>query len=438
MTYCAYITTIKEIRPHSNADRLNVVTVFGNDVIVTKDYQLGDKILYLPTDGQLDYDFAMANRLLRVRDEEGNETGYMDAEKRNIKTIKLRGETSDGIVLKADCLAPYTDVSKLTDGDTISEIGGVVICQKYIPRGKVSKEGTPKSGKPTVKEKDLYPHFKEHLDTAQLAYNTRKFKEGDICYITLKLHGTSQRMSVSPKIQKPKWWQKLLGIKPKMVWTPVTGTRRVVLKSDEEIHSGYYGDNTFRMKYHDLLSSKLPKGITVYFEVVGYTDNGTLIMPEVRNNKFGDKKYEKEFIKQYGETTKFTYGCGMGESDIYVYRMTMTNEDGHEVEIPWEVVKIYCDKWGVKYTPELDKFIFTTEEDLMERVNTHIDGADPIGKSHIREGVIVRIEGKEQFTAYKAKSTDFKILEGIIKEQGVLDMEEEASLGEFEDSEIVE
>lgn len=437
MTYCAYITTIKEIRDHSNADRLNIVTVFGNDVIVTKDYKLGDKVVYFPTDGQLDYDFAMANRLLRVKDEAGNETGYMDSEKRNVKTIKLRGETSDGIILKADCLAPYTDVSKLSDGDTITELNGVTICQKYIPRGKVSREGTPKDKSNTVKEKDFYPHFKEHLDTAQLAYNLGKFKEGDLCYITLKMHGTSQRMGLALRKVEPKWWQKLLGFKPKMEWTPVTGTRRVVLKSDKEINSGYYGDNKFRMKYHELLSSKLPKGMTIYFEVVGYTDDGTLIMPEVSNAKFGDKKYENQFIKQYGETTKFTYGCGMKESDIYVYRMTMTNEDGHEIEVPWEMVKIYCDKWGIKYTPEFDKFIFTSQEDLMERVRKYENGADPIGLSHIREGVVVRIEGKEKFTAFKQKSVDFKILEGIIKEQGVLDMEEAGSL-ELEADEDVE
>ena len=36
----------------------------------------------------------------------------------------------------------------------------------------------------------------------------------------------------------------------------------------------------------------------------------------------------KSFIKQYGNETTFSYGCEPGQSDMYVYRMTMTNEDG--------------------------------------------------------------------------------------------------------------
>jgi hypothetical protein len=61
----------------------------------------------------------------------------------------------------------------------------------------------------------------------------------------------------------------------------------------------------------------------------------------------------------------------------------------------------------------------------MARVEAHCDGADPIGKDHIREGVVVRIENRERFTAYKHKNINFKILEGIIKDAAAApDMEE--------------
>jgi hypothetical protein len=76
-----------------------------------------------------------------------------------------------------------------------------------------------------------------------------------------------------------------------------------------------------------------------------------------------------------------------------------------------------------------DKFIYTTHVDLMERVNKYENGADPIGKIHVREGVIVRIDNKEKFTAFKQKNYAFKILEGIIKEEAVEpDMEEAESI----------
>ena len=125
---------------------------------------------------------------------------------------------------------------------------------------------------------------------------------------------------------------------------------------------------------------------------------------------------DKEFSQQYGDETIFSYGCNIGESDCYVYRMTLTNEDGFAVEIPWEQVLIECEKMGVKCVPTFEKFTFTTWEDLMERVEKYYDGADPVGKSHVREGVVVRIDNRPSFTAYKHKNFSFKCLEGIIKD----------------------
>ena len=52
----------------------------------------------------------------------------------------------------------------------------------------------------------------------------------------------------------------------------------------------------------------------------------------------------------------------------------------------------------------------------MERVEKYYDGADPVGKSHVREGVVVRIDNRPSFTAYKHKNFSFKCLEGIIKD----------------------
>jgi len=187
--------------------------------------------------------------------------------------------------------------------------------------------------------------------------------------------------------------------------------------------NGYYGNDLFRKTYHDYFIGKLHKGEEVFYEVVGYVNENTTIMPECNNKKTNDK----EFIKQYGETTRFTYGCGTGQNDIYVYRMTKTDEDGNIIEYPWHLVKLRCEQMGVKHVLDFEKFIFTNKEDLMERVNKYVDGADPIGKTHVKEGVVVRIDNKEKFSAYKHKNFSFKVLEGIIKANDVLDMEEAES-----------
>ena len=133
--YCAYVTTIKELRKHSNADRLQCATIFGNNVIVDLSYAEGQKVVYFPVDGQLGEEFARENNLIRIKDENGNNSGgYLDPSKRNITALKLRGEQSDGLVLPIEVLAKYTDVSKLTDGEQITILNGYEICRKYIPR----------------------------------------------------------------------------------------------------------------------------------------------------------------------------------------------------------------------------------------------------------------------------------------------------------------
>ena len=417
MAYCGYITTIKELKKHSNADRLQIATVFGNDVIVNLDYNIGDKVVYFPTDGKLSEAYAHENKLTK------SFGGYMDDKKLHVTSIRLRGEKSDGLIMKVESLAKFTNVKDLKDGDTITTLNGTLICEKYIPKSKQVKPMPNRKEGKKAEKKNTYPFFEQHIDTAQLAYNLGTFKEGDLVYLTLKLHGTSQRTAHTIKKTKPKFLHKLFGIKEKKEWEHITGTRRVTLDSFD---GGYYGGNQFRKQWHDFFVGKLQKGEEVYYELVGYTDDGGLIMPECNNKKTNDKK----FIKEYGETTRFTYGCAVGESKIYVYRMTMTNEDGHTVEYPTELVKLRCEQMGVNFVPILDKFIFTTHEDLLERVKKHEDGADPIGKTHIREGIIARIEGTEKFKALKQKNFTFKVLEGIIKADDTLDMEEAESLTE--------
>ena len=433
--YCAYITTIKGLRKHTNADRLQCVEVFGQNVIVDLNYYEGQKVVFFPSDGQLSLEYATDNNLVRVKDENGNNIGgYMDPEKRNVTAIRLRGEKSEGLVLPIETLSKYTDVSKLKDGDQITVLDGHEICQKYIPRGKRNNhpvETGSKKKKKKSKESVSYPFFEEHKDTAQLAYNMSAFRPGDTIYITRKLHGTSARTMKTVKItKKSNKLRRFLHMEPKITRevSVVSGSRRVVLK-DMNANDGYYSDNGFRRKYHDLLKENLPEGFEVFYEIVGYVNETTPIMGSVSNK--GVK--EKEFVKKFGDTTTFSYGCKPGESDMYVYRMTATTADGTVVELPWETVKVWCDKLGVKHVPDLEKFIYTTPEDLKERANKHLSNmpADEIGKTHVAEGVVVRIDNSSTFTAYKDKVFEFKVIEGIAKDTSdVPDMEEAEELFE--------
>jgi hypothetical protein len=197
----------------------------------------------------------------------------------------------------------------------------------------------------------------------------------------------------------------------------ISGTRRTVLESFE---GGFYGSNKFREPHHNRFIEKLHKGETVYYEVVGFIERDIPIMPKGKNKKLG-----KDFVKKYGEETLFNYGCGAGESEIYVYRMTLTTEEGYVVEYSPHQVRLRCEQMGVNTPPVLDYFICpdisgdALGEYVLHKAEEHYEGADPIGKTHIREGVVCRIVNREKFTAFKHKNFEFKVLEGIIKEEAL-------------------
>lgn len=443
--YNAYITRIKNMHKHPNADRLQIGECFGNAVIVSMEYEDNQLGVYFPSDGQLSIEFAEVNNLLRKKDENGNNIGgYMDPDKRNVTAIKLRGEKSDGLFLPLKSLESFGDITTLGEGDRIDNFNGHEICCKYVPRTQ-SRRGHYSDGNKTRRKKvPVAPLFAEHADTEQLAYNLAAFKPGDEIEITLKMHGTSQRTAYLPTLKgyKRTLLDKILRREGKPIydWGYVSGTRRTVL---EDFEGGYYGSNEFREAHSRFFEGKLNKGEEIFYEVVGFTTNGTPIMSSGDNKKLNDK----DFVKQYGQQTVFSYGCsptgkeGFGiserdvpQSDIYVYRMTMTNEDGFTVEYTPDFMRYRCEQMGVKTVQVFEKFTIPAKnkkpgEYVQEKAEKYYDGPDPVGKTHVREGVVVRIINRPKFCAYKHKNWFFKALEGIVKvEAEAPDIEEAESV----------
>lgn len=449
MSYNAYVCRIKNLRKHNNADRLMLGECFGNTVCVDTSYEVDELGIYFPTDGQVSPEFAENNNLLRKKDENGKSIGgYMDPMKRNITTIRLRGEKSDGLFLHLNCVS-YTGalLNELTEGFAFTTLNGHEICKKYIP-ARQNRQGNVNEGNHVRKKKaPIAPLFIEHADTEQLAYNLNAFKPNDLIEITLKMHGTSQRTGYLPMLKGYK--RTLLDRIMRRDGTPiyeygyVSGTRRTVLNDWE---GGFYGSNMFRKKHADFFEGKLHKGEEVYYEVVGFTDEGMPIMSSASNRKLNDK----DFLKKYGETTTFSYGCSctgyytygdgsydvLPKSDFYVYRMTMTNEDGDVVEYTPDFMRYRCEQMGCKCVPVLWRGFLddttdwndagmTAGEQVKNIAEQYYDGPDPIGKTHVREGVVIRILNRPKFCAYKHKNFAFKCLEGLVKaEETAPDMEE--------------
>ena len=147
----------------------------------------------------------------------------------------------------------------------------------------------------------------------------------------------------------------------------------------------------------------------------------------------GCAKEDKVIIEESKETIDV---CTL-EEDIICY------EDGFVIEYTPNFMRYRCEQMGVKTVPVLWKGIIPYNEAEIGYVHDHnetpikagewikniaeqyYDGPDPVGKTHVREGVVVRIINRPKFCAYKHKNFAFKVLEGLIKEKAAEpDMEE--------------
>lgn len=123
MRKLATIATIDAISHHTNADQLELATVRGWVTVVKKgEYKVGDKCIYVEIDSVLpdkkEFEF------LRDR-------GF------RVKTIKLRGELSQGIVFPLSIISGDFCV-----GDDVTDVLGVKLCSDDVSYDDASIVGS--------------------------------------------------------------------------------------------------------------------------------------------------------------------------------------------------------------------------------------------------------------------------------------------------------
>jgi hypothetical protein len=83
---------------------------------------------------------------------------------------------------------------------------------------------------------------------------------------------------------------------------------------------------------------------------------------------------------------------------------------------------------NLKYVPELitNPIIYDNNIKKLSELIRHLTvGPSTIDMTHIREGIVLRIENKDGVDFLKEKSFEFKLLEGIIKDDSnYVDLEE--------------
>lgn len=188
----AVIAKITAIRKHSNADKLQIATVLGHDVVVGLDYNVGEVGVYFPEGVQLSTEYCNANSLIRYTDPvTGEKKGGFFEESRRVRAQKFRGEKSDGYFARLGSLqALGLDIQEEELGLEFDVLGGIPICCKYIsPATQRAIKMREKQEQKQKKPKRLIDSFLKHKETGFFKKEVSKIVIGSLVIVTEKLHG---------------------------------------------------------------------------------------------------------------------------------------------------------------------------------------------------------------------------------------------------------
>jgi hypothetical protein len=306
LNYLAKVVKLKNLRKHSNADRLQVTTIDGNNVITGLEAKEGDLYVYFPLECSINKDFlAFTNSFQESSLNEDKEAKGFFTSKGRVRAINLRSEKSSGYIVPAHSINKWlterqhkfiiADEHVDTDFDTISD---VLLCEKYInleALQKLARAKAPKGQKKLARESKLVEgQFAFHVDTMHLAKYAYNINPEDVIHISKKLHGTSaiagkilcnRRLTTKDKVAK------LLGAKVQETEYQLIWSSRKVVKNGNYYLSWYetFGRNiVYWMKNPSHFASDVLNAIknpkATYKNIQDYHDKHRT---STRDNRYG-------------------------------------------------------------------------------------------------------------------------------------------------------
>jgi hypothetical protein len=429
VNYLAKVIILDNLRKHSNADRLQVATIDGNNVITSLAAKDGMMYIYFPLESAINLEYLSYSNAFQAKElnKDTEVKGYFHKTGR-VRATNLRGEKSEGYMVPASDISNwlkevYNIDFQFTQDMVNTEfdlIGDILVCKKYINYKALqqsNKEAKNKNKKAKV-SRLVESQFHFHIDTLQLKKSITNVNPNDYIQITRKLHGTSAVISKILCVKPLKWYEKLLKrLGFNIVDTEydlVYSSRKVVkngyLDPSEANHNHYYSSDVWgdcAKKYEQFLKP----GISLYGEIVGFTSDGAYIQ----------KGYD--------------YGCSPNTFDFYVYRVTYTSPNGDVYEMSPAQMKHYCDKYGIKTVPEIyygkarDLYGISVNDHwhqnfLDNLCNAYLEKTCDMCKENVPdEGICLRIDKPLDIDIYKMKSFAFLERETKLLDEGEVDLE---------------
>ncbi len=433
--YSAVVITVPELNKVENSDFLYTIDMLGITAIVDASWKdrVGELALLFPAEVQLNEHFTRRNNLFDNQElnENPGVKGYI-GKNRRVRSIKLRGTISNGLVLPLDSLNLHSNEFVLgfengyfSEGDVFDTIDGVEICQKYVVPVKESSQPKGQAEKAFRRVDNTFLPL--HYETGQWLREKDSVDPDEILIITQKLHGTSVRLANTVVKRQLTWKDRLaqkLGIAVKdHDYDLVAGSKRVIKDPGNSNQNHFYDTDIWTHslgQYGDVI----PKNFVVYGELVGYTP--------VLDGGQGGGPIQKGH----------TYECQPGYYELFVYRVAVVTEDADLVDLSWDQVRAFCERAGLWHTPELarvragdlDIEDYLEKDFRIEWIGQGLDGHriyrdQPVmlgkGGTGADEGIVIRSESGFEPRLWKFKNPSHYLYETAQLDSGEVDLESE-------------
>lgn len=447
VNYLAKIVKIDNFHKHSDPEvtKLKCCCIDGFNIITGIDSEPG-LYVYFPTACCINPKFLSYANLYRHGElnVDQTKTGMFEDNGR-VKAIRLRGELSEGFIIPIVVLENWVmstvnvelKVEEGTEFDSIEHDGKTFwVNKKYIPKN-TRTSGAPGSGnsgkgkQPKGLDKIIENQFRFHYDAVLIKKCPHVLHPNDLISITSKVHGTSGISAYVLCKQELNWKQKIAR------W--LTGeefdkydylySSRSVIKNqyyNRNVQSGFYGVDVWRYA-DDVVRPCLSKGMTAYYEIIGFLPNGGYIQ----------KNYDYGYIPPVGDEA-YTYGKHFG---VQIYRVTITDVSGKVHEFSAREVQLWAQMVGLvpveqyyygyakDLYPDLDPSEHWNENFLSKLANDknfYMECNSPTCDNKVpHEGIVIKIENMKS-EAFKLKCFKFLDGEGKALDKGEVDIESES------------
>lgn len=447
VNYLAKIVKIDNFHKHSDPEvtKLKCCCIDGFNIITGIDSEPG-LYVYFPTACCINPKFLSYANLYRHGElnVDQTKTGMFDDNGR-VKAIRLRGELSEGFIIPIVVLENWVmstvnvelKVEEGTEFDSIEHDGKTFwVNKKYIPKN-TRTPGAPGSGnsgkgkQPKGLDKIIENQFRFHYDTVLIKKCPHVLHPSDLISITSKVHGTSGISTYVLCKQELNWKQKIAR------W--LTGeefdkydylySSRSVIKNqyyNKSVQGGFYGVDVWKYA-DDIVRPCLSKGMTAYYEIIGFLPNGGYIQ----------KNYDYGCLPPVGDEA-YTYGKHF---KVQIYRVTITDVSGKVHEFSAREVQLWAQMVGLvpveqyyygyakDLYPDLDPSEHWNENFLSKLANDknfYMECNSPTCDNKVpHEGIVIKIENMKS-EAFKLKCFKFLDGEGKALDKGEVDIESES------------